>query len=89
MFLTHGHEDHIGGVPYLMKELNPGTPIYGTKLTLMLTDNKLQENRIQNVPERVVEPGDVVKMGSFAVEIVNVNHSISARWRWLSVRRTG
>lgn len=77
VFLTHGHEDHIGGVPYLMKELNPGTPIYGTKLTLMLTDNKLQENRIQNVPERVVEPGDVVKMGSFAVEIVNVNHSIS------------
>ena len=77
VFLTHGHEDHIGGVPYLMKELNAGTPIYGTKLTLMLTDNKLQESRIQNVPERVVEPGDVVKMGSFAVEIVNVNHSIS------------
>ena len=77
VFLTHGHEDHIGGVPYLMKELNAGTPIYGTKLTLMLTDNKLQEHRIQNVVERVVTPGDRVSVGAFEVEFINVNHSIS------------
>lgn len=77
VFLTHGHEDHIGGVPYLMKELNSGTPLYGTKLTLMLTDNKLQENHVQNVPQRVVSAGDVVKLGSFEVEFINVNHSIS------------
>ncbi len=77
VILTHGHEDHIGGVPYLMKELNPETPIYGTKLTLMLTDNKLQEHRIQNVSERVVEAGDRVSLGVFEVEFINVNHSIS------------
>ena len=77
IFLTHGHEDHIGGVPYLLKELDPTTPIYGTKLTLMLTDNKLQEHRIQNTTQRVVLPGDRVKAGSFEVEFINVNHSIS------------
>ncbi len=77
VLLTHGHEDHIGGVPYLMKELRPGTPIYATKLTLMLTDNKLQEHRIQNVSQRVVKAGDTVKLGAFEVEFINVNHSIS------------
>ena len=77
VLLTHGHEDHIGGVPYLMKELNPDTPIYGTKLTLMLTDNKLQEHRIQNAVQKVVEAGDREKLGAFEVEFINVNHSIS------------
>ncbi len=77
VLLTHGHEDHIGGVPYLMKELALETPIYGTKLTLMLTDNKLQEHRILGVKQRVVEAGDRVKLGAFEVEFINVNHSIS------------
>ena len=77
VLLTHGHEDHIGGVPYLMKELNPDTPIYATKLTLMLTDNKLQEHRIQNAVQRVVQAGDRVRLGVFEVEFINVNHSIS------------
>ena len=77
VLLTHGHEDHIGGVPYLMKELNADTPIYGTKLTLMLTDNKLQEHHITNTLERVVEAGDKVRLGVFEVEFINVNHSIS------------
>ena len=77
IFLTHGHEDHIGGVPYLMKELDFDVPIYGTKLTLMLTDNKLQEQRIQNSVQCVVAPGDRIKAGAFEVEFINVNHSIS------------
>ncbi|MBR2375716.1 MAG: ribonuclease J [Clostridia bacterium] len=77
VLLTHGHEDHIGGVPYLMKEINPDTPIYGTKLTLMLTDNKLQEHHIQNAVERVVQPLERIKLGAFEVEFINVNHSIS------------
>ncbi len=75
--LTHGHEDHIGGIPYLMKEINVNTPIYGTKLTLMLTDNKLQEHRIQNTMQRVVVAGEKVRLGVFEVEFINVNHSIS------------
>ncbi len=77
IILTHGHEDHIGGIPYLMKEINLITPIYGTKLTLMLTDNKLQEHRITGTLQRVVQPSDRVKLGAFEVEFINVNHSIS------------
>lgn len=77
IFLTHGHEDHIGGLPYLLKEINEDTPIYGTKLTLMLADNKIQEHKLQGSTERVVETGDRVKVGAFEVEFINVNHSIS------------
>ena len=77
VLLTHGHEDHIGGVPYLMKELGTDIPLYGTKLTLMLTDNKLQEHRLQAVPQRVITAGEKVKLGVFEVEFINVNHSIS------------
>ncbi len=77
VFLTHGHEDHIGGVPYLMKEINPDTPVYGTKLTLALTDNKLREHRLNNVKECTVVPGDCIKAGAFTVNFVNVNHSIA------------
>ena len=77
VLLTHGHEDHIGGVPFLMKEIEETTPIYGTKLTLMLTDNKLQERRISNTVQKVVKAGDRIKLGVFEVEFINVNHSIS------------
>ncbi len=77
VLLTHGHEDHIGGVPYLIKELGTDIPLYGTKLTLMLTDNKLQEHRLQSVPQRVIAAGERVKLGAFEVEFINVNHSIS------------
>jgi len=77
VLLTHGHEDHIGGVPYLMKELNADTPIYGTRLTLMLADNKLQEHHLTNTVERVVEAGEKIRLGVFEVEFINVNHSIS------------
>ena len=77
VLLTHGHEDHIGGIPYLMKDIHPQTPIYGTKLTLMLTDNKLQEHHINNTVQKVVSAGDRIKLGAFEAEFINVNHSIS------------
>lgn len=77
VFLTHGHEDHIGGVPYLMKEIDPATPVYGAKLTLALVDNKLREHRLNNVVMRTVAAGEKVKAGAFSVNFVSVNHSIA------------
>lgn len=78
ILLTHGHEDHIGGLPYMMKEINEKTPIYATKLTHMLAENKLKEHRVNNTVQKVVKPRDVVKLGNFfEVEFVGVNHSIA------------
>lgn len=75
LLLTHGHEDHIGGVPYLLKELK--VPVIGTKLTLALVDNKLREHRINDAREITVAPGQTVQLGCFKVRAVNVNHSIA------------
>lgn len=75
--LTHGHEDHIGALPYFLKELN--VPIYGTKLTIGLVENKLKEHGILNKVNRVcVEAGDTIKLGiHFKVEFIRVTHSIA------------
>lgn len=75
LLLTHGHEDHIGGVPYLLKELK--VPVIGTRLTLALVDNKLREHRINDAKEITVEPGQIIQLGCFKVRAVNVNHSIA------------
>ncbi len=73
--LTHGHEDHIGALPYLLKTVN--VPIYGTRLTLGLVEGKLKEHGLLGkVQLNVVKPRDTVKMGCMAVEFVRVNHSI-------------
>ena len=75
-FFTHGHEDHIGAVPYILRKIP--APIYGTRLTLALCEHKLKEHRLAGVvPSNVVEPGDVVEVGSFKVEFIRVNHSIA------------
>lgn len=76
VFLTHGHEDHIGGVPYLLRQLP--MPVYGTRLTLGILEKKLAEIRPLKKPDlRRVEAGDVVKAGGFSVEFIHVNHSIA------------
>ena len=75
LLITHGHEDHVGGIPYFIKEIN--CPVYGTKLTLALADNKLREHRLNKVQMMTVKPGDKVKLGCFGVEFINVNHSIA------------
>ena len=74
--LTHGHEDHIGAVPYVLRSINP--PIYGTKLTLGIIRNKLQELKPPNEPSlHCVKAGDTVRLGVFGVEFIRVNHSIA------------
>lgn len=73
--VTHGHEDHIGAIPYLLKQFN--LPIYATKLTCGLIENKLKEHGLLGkVTLNVMKPGDVVKLGCMSVEFINVNHSI-------------
>ena len=74
IFLTHGHEDHIGAVPYLLRERGD-IPVYGSKLTLALTAAKLKEHRITGLMREIAD-GEKVKIGSFEVEAVAVNHSI-------------
>lgn len=73
--LTHGHEDHIGGVPYLLRERGD-IPVVGSKLTLALVDPKLKEHRLKEVPRHVVSENDTLDLGPFSLEFVAVNHSI-------------
>lgn len=72
--ITHGHEDHIGSLPYLLKDVK--APIYGSKMTLTLLDNKLREHKLTKIKGVCVKPGYSVKLGCFTVEFVKVNHSI-------------
>jgi len=75
LFITHGHEDHIGAIPYLLKEFN--VPIYATSLTIALITEKLREHRLLNEASlNVVKPGSSVNLGNFNVEFIHVNHSI-------------
>lgn len=74
--LTHGHEDHIGAIPYVLKEIN--VPVFGTKLTLGILKNKLEEHGIlKSSTLNVVNPGESFKLGVFKVEFIRSNHSIA------------
>ena len=76
VLLTHGHEDHIGAIPYLLRTINP--PIYGTPLTLGIIRNKLEEHTLQWDPDlRTVNAGDRVRLGAVEAEFIHVNHSIA------------
>ena len=72
--LTHGHEDHVGALPYVLREFN--VPVYGTKLTLGLVRSKLQEFGIKKGDLREIKAGDTQKLAGFGLEFINVNHSI-------------
>ena len=76
ILITHGHEDHIGAIPYLLKEIN--VPIYGTRLSLGIIEGKLDEQPPAFDPELyTVEAGDVINLGVFKAEFIHVNHSIA------------
>ncbi len=75
IFITHGHEDHIGSLPYLLKTVN--LPIYSTPLTIGLIEGKLKEHGLlEKAKLHEVHPGDTVELGAFSVEMIHVNHSI-------------
>lgn len=75
MVVTHGHEDHIGAIPYLLRNFN--VPIYATRLTIGLIEGKLKEHRLLSSAKlNTVAPGETVKLGKFTVEFIHVNHSI-------------
>ncbi|MDD3396739.1 MAG: ribonuclease J, partial [Acidaminococcaceae bacterium] len=75
IFLTHGHEDHIGALPYVMKELD-NVPVYGTALTLGILQGRLKENGVSDKNLKTIKPGNVIRHGAFKLEFIRVNHSI-------------
>jgi Predicted hydrolase of the metallo-beta-lactamase superfamily len=74
ILLTHGHEDHIGALPYLLRDLD--VPIFSTRLTLGIIQSKMKENNLNSIKATVVQPRDVIKLGVFRIEFIRVNHSI-------------
>ncbi len=76
IFLTHGHEDHIGALPYVLKEMN--VPVYGTRLTIRMVESKLKEhNLLSSVKLNIVQPKDIIKLDNVSVEFIHINHSIA------------
>ncbi|MEA2471207.1 MAG: ribonuclease, partial [Thermoleophilaceae bacterium] len=78
IFLTHGHEDHVGALPYVLREIGGKAlpPIYGGPLTIAMVRSKLDEHRLRDVELESVEPGDELDLGPFRVELVHMTHSI-------------
>ena len=74
IFLTHGHEDHIGALPYVMKQID--CPVYGTALTLGILEGRLKENGVSSENCRIIKPGDKITAGAFKLDFIRVNHSI-------------
>ena len=75
LLLTHGHEDHIGAVPFFLEQIQ--VPVYGSRLTLALVENKLKEHPQVKFKGIAVKPRNVLKIGNFAIEFIKVSHSIA------------
>lgn len=75
ILITHGHEDHIGAVPYALQKLN--VPVYATKLTIALIEQKLTEIKVDHADINCVSPGDTIRLGCFSVEFIKTSHSIA------------
>ncbi len=74
IFITHGHEDHIGALPYILKKLN--VPVYGSRLSISLIQVKLKEHKLNNVKLNVVTPRQIIKLANMDIEFIKMNHSI-------------
>jgi ribonuclease J len=75
LILTHGHEDHIGAVPYFLSDID--VPVYGTAFTLALVERRLEEHELENEPRlNIVKPKQIIEVGPFKIEFINVTHSI-------------
>ena len=74
IFLTHGHEDHIGALPYVLKKLD--LPVYGTALTLGILQGRLKQNGVSSSQLKTIQPGDIIRAGAFKLEFIRINHSI-------------
>ncbi|MCW2993744.1 MAG: ribonuclease [Conexibacter sp.] len=74
--VTHGHEDHLGCLPFLQRELGANIPVYGGKLTMAMARSKLDEHRLKEVPVNDLNPGEELKLGPFDIETIHMTHSI-------------
>jgi ribonuclease J len=74
--VTHGHEDHLGALPFVQRELGVDIPVYGSRLTMAMARSKLDEHRLKNVPVNDLEAGDHLGLGPFDIELIHMTHSI-------------
>src|SRR4051795_8857776 len=74
--ITHGHEDHIGALPFVLRELEVTPPVFGGRLTMAMARSKLDEHRVRDVELEDVDPGDQVELGPFSLELIHMTHSI-------------
>ncbi len=76
IFITHGHEDNLGALPWMLRELDAEPPVYGGPLTIAMAHSKLDEHRLREAPLQDIDPGERITHGPFEVELVHMTHSI-------------